>query len=1156
MAIAQDKISELENEVVTLVTLLLSSVADEGESALELDSVTAQVERIARAATDSGMQGLGDVSMLFANCLSKLARSDVELSDELGEKLQAWPNQVMAYLDNPGDLEAAQSLLENLWDPIWHLDLPNDEIDILLDELVEVAKQDVQQSTSEGSAAEPERPEYELIAEWDVNSDDDIPMPEDSAEDENEGVSEADSSFDFDNEQLMSEELSSSIVDEEMVGLLGNEIEQLHELLALSLEHIEQSDDGKIRKDAFDDYMDALERLTAASMAVGLMGLHRFFSCLTANMELIRESDHLTPHQHEILNEWPQRVEHYLNDLSSTEVSEHLVDLICDIRWPKPLNENNADTLVNLLSSVQQGAAPVQDDAPVRPAQAEPDDVSLLVPDDINPELLETLLQELPTNTADFSAAIMSVLNEGNFEGIDQAQRIAHTVKGAANTVGVRGIANVTHHLEDILSALAKAQQLPSKTLGETLLSASDCLESMSESLVSMEPPPSEAQEVLQDILDWANRIDREGVPKDEIEPHPSESRITPQDAATAQQQASTAEAVQAVPMMRVQADVIDDLLRLSGETMILTGQVKERLVNTFRQAQAVAQQNHQIQSVIAELEDMIEMHGVSAPFAEQKATVSEREGDYDFDPLEFEQYNEVHSTIRKLMEMATDSGEMSQGVRGQLSSLNELLEGLRRVNNENQESVLRTRMVPVKTIVPRLQRGVRQASRLTGKDVEMQVIGSETFIDSSILNELVDPLMHILRNSVDHGIESSEIRIARDKPAKGLIVLEILREGSHIVVRCEDDGGGLDFDSIRSTAIARGLISAEMNPSHDELTRLILSPGFSTRHEATQISGRGIGMDVVQNRISEMKGIMQIHTEPGLGSLIELKFPVSLLSTHALLIRARNKVLAVSERGVKQILYAGAGEIRSLGGQMTYYVGDEVYPAQHIEDLLNLPTDRRLDDRNPRPVLLVEDETGEAHAIFVQEVFDSRSLVVKGMGDYVPKIRAIPGATILGDGSIVPVIDMPDLLREPAELGYGIDTGDALQAGPSQSLPLALVVDDSLSARRSMAQFMQDAGFQVRTAIDGFDAASILDKVKPDIMMVDMEMPRMNGVELTSRVRADEKTRDIPVFMITSRSTEKHRQMAMDAGVNVYMTKPYGEDALLEQIEQIMLGN
>jgi chemosensory pili system protein ChpA (sensor histidine kinase/response regulator) len=309
-----------------------------------------------------------------------------------------------------------------------------------------------------------------------------------------------------------------------------------------------------------------------------------------------------------------------------------------------------------------------------------------------------------------------------------------------------------------------------------------------------------------------------------------------------------------------------------------------------------------------------------------------------------------------------------------------------------------------------------------------------------------------------------------------------------------------------------------------------------------------------VHTSVAELGGSLTLSSTKGNGCVIEIRLPVSLLSSNALLVRAGGQVVAITSRGIEQIRHIQDGEIRRFGNELVFQTGEQMIQTSLLDSVLNLsaPTPESLEDH--RAVLIVRSERGE-HAILVKSVMASRDVVVKTLGHYIPKMRGIVGATILGDGSVTPVIDLAELLRTAATAGMdGTATLSATSSRHSRARR-ALVVDDSLSARKSMAQVLTDAGFEVSTARDGMEAVDVLEKSKPDILFVDLEMPRMNGIELTSHVRSRAETSHLPIVMITSRSTEKHRSQAKSAGVNAYLTKPFDADTLLEQAERLMAG-
>lgn len=939
-------------------------------------------------------------------------------------------------------------------------------------------------------------------------------------------------------------------VDGGMLAMLGKEFSRMddqfiEDLAAVVAPRLSAGD----RRVALANYRELLERLAMAAESIGMTALGAVLARLVYSLSAI--ADEIAPDQYELLKQLPGRIAAYLASPSDESASAALVGLLTDTVWRTPVATDAAQLWVKSLVDVEMVQS--EEHQAARQSEASAEDVSLVLPDDINAELLDGLLQELPVQTAAFTAAIERLAaGQGSSKDVERAMRAAHTLKGAANTVGVRGIANLTHHVEDILVALSEADAMPDRALANVLTNAGDCLEAMSEALMGVGSAPELAREVLQEVLDTANRIDREGVSVamatavTGIQGEAAEQAENPMQQARPEMQPQ-------VHVLRVPAPVVDELLRLSGETLISNSQIRERLRVTSQQADGIKLQLQSFQHLVSELEHLVDVRGVAAP--EQDARDKE-----DFDPLEFEHFSELHTVTRRLVEAANDAQQMQAQVNEQLYTLGELLEVQQRLHTDSQHAVIRTRLVPVSSVVSRLQRSVRQTARLLDKQVTLEIKGDNTSIDSNVLNELMDPLMHVLRNAVDHGIEAPAVRTAQGKPVAGNIELSFAREGNTIVVRCKDDGAGLDYAAIKRIAEGKGmLVEPERELSPDELARLILVNGFSTRDDTTQVSGRGVGMNVVYSRVLDMKGTLALNSERGAGLTVELRLPATLLSAHTLVVRHRDKLIAVSSHGVEDIHYVAADQIEQVGSQHVYRAGDTVHTLVKLETLLDLPGDRREKDRLGFPVLLTRTDSGAAKGVLVQEVISDQEVVLKNFGRYVPKITGTVGAVILGDGSVAPVIDLVELLRTPAQRQLrrqvaSANTQAASGAGAEAAGALtALVVDDSLSARRAASTVMQDAGYQVRTAIDGLEAVNILQRFVPNVMLVDMEMPRMNGIELTAHVRDSARTKDVPVIMITSRSTEKHRKMCKEAGVDVYLTKPYNDDVLIEHVERLV---
>lgn len=1098
-----------------LDALIMSLAADEhfaqggDNDAATLQAYAAQLLGFSSCASQLNLHVVADACQAFADVvIMRSAHADPVNETELG-LLQRFPLMLMDAIADAENPEVAASLLDLVYDPAWNR----------------------QEAVSGATYTE---------LQQSGNRDD---VTDEGTE---EGAEDAVDAGGVQTTSVAAQEVSS-----DMLALFAKEFGLMGNMLAEDLAAVVASGDDEQRSLALQNYVEALLRIAATSESIGLTALHQFLSLLAGMVAT--QTQALDAQQVSLLGVLPAKLNAYLSAPKEEIAALELLSLLMDSCWSLTAVMDGNESLfaelinINLIADHQDEAAAV--------IAITAGDVSIQLPDDLNTELFDGLLQELPVQVGNFTSAIEKFSNgAGSMQDIEQAKRAAHTLKGAANTVGIAGIANLTHHLEDLLIALTDKQSLPDNALAELLTEAGDCLEAMGEAVVDGGTAPAQSQQLLQQICDYVSYMHSgEFVARNEAVAVAAPVANTP----APQSSGAVLDLVEpgshaAEPMLRVPAKVVDELLRLAGENVISNAQIQEQLKQTQKQSKAIQKHDILFQKLIADLETLVDVRGMSSP--QKKASISTTDG--DFDPLEFERYSELHTITAQLVEARTDAFEMSSHIDEQLHGLAELLEVQRRLQMENQHAVIRTRLVPVTTIVSRLQRSVRQTCRLLDKQVNLNILGANTNIDSNMLNDLTDPLMHILRNAVDHGIETLASRLAANKPADGLIELSFAREGNSIVVRCKDDGAGLDYAAIRRTALKRKMISAERILSEEELARLILVPGFSTRDSSTQTSGRGIGMDMVHARILEMKGSLNLRSVAGQGLVVELRLPASLLSEHTLMARVAGHMMAISSRRIIDIHYITDAQIDTLADQPVYRVGDAVHKLLKLDSLLGMQDHRKEARSYGYPVLLVSTDTGATCAIQVQELVDGREVVVKKFGRYVPRIQGTIGAVILGDGSVAPVIDLPELLRASTQQYVNVDNAHAglpAQAGSQAAhVRTALVVDDSLSARRATAQIMRDAGYEVRTAIDGLDAVAILDEVLPDVILVDMEMPRMNGLELTSHVRARKLDKRIPIIMITSRSTQKHRQQGDAAGVDAYLVKPFSEDALLQHINRL----
>jgi chemosensory pili system protein ChpA (sensor histidine kinase/response regulator) len=592
----------------------------------------------------------------------------------------------------------------------------------------------------------------------------------------------------------------------------------------------------------------------------------------------------------------------------------------------------------------------------------------------------------------------------------------------------------------------------------------------------------------------------------------------------------------------RIDAELLEELLNAAGEISIyhsrLTQQVSSFEFHVEELEQTVARLREQLRKLEIETEAQI-MHG-------HQDTLVAR----DFDPLELDRYSNIQQLSRALAESASDLGSLKDLLQSLTTEAEGLLVQQSRVTAELQDGLMRTRMVPFDRHVPRLTRLVRQIAKEADKRAELAVEGASGELDRQVLEKMLPPFEHMLRNAVVHGIESSDERQKVDKPATGRITIRLHREGSEMVIDVADDGRGLDVDAIRRKAYELELLQPDSKVTDEEIMELILTPGFTTAGKVTQAAGRGVGMDVVANEVKKLGGSLRISSVTGQGTNFTVRLPFTLAITQALVVRTGEEVYALPLPSVEGVARIPRGELENLLSQSepSYQYGEQTYKFRHLGMYLGGQAAKLPKDEAFIPVILVH--AGEfSAALLTDEMIASREIVVKTIGPQLASIRGISGATILGDGRIVLILDIAALVRTGAPV---VELKKAAPT-PTDDRPLALVVDDSITVRRVTERFLQRNGLRVLTAKDGLDAISVMADSKPDIILLDIEMPRMDGYEFASHVRNDERVADVPIIMVTSRVGDKHRARAIELGVNDYLGKPYQDSELLEAMGRLL---
>ncbi|WP_312935683.1 Hpt domain-containing protein [Pseudomonas sp.] len=750
--------------------------------------------------------------------------------------------------------------------------------------------------------------------------------------------------------------------------------------------------------------------------------------------------------------------------------------------------------------------------------------------------LLEVFLEE----SSDIVESAATALARWQAEPRNTAEaetllRDLHTLKGGARMVQISAIGDLAHELEFLYELLAAGRLPPSAALFSLLQNCHDRLAHMLDA-VRLGQPLHAATALIDYIRNFSSAaLNDSASAAAPTEPPPVEAPAAVHERA-------------AGDMVKVDAELLDELGNLASEHSILRGRIEQQ-VNDGQFALV------EMETTLERMRDQL----LRLDNETQSGILSRHpaEGDAyeDFDPLEMDRHSQLQQLSRALFESASDLLDLKEtlGQRAQLT--HGLLQQQARINSQLQEGLTATLMVPFERLVPRLQRVVRQVASELGKQVELVVGNAEGELDRSVLERMVAPLEHMLRNAVDHGLETGAARRAVGKPEQGTIHLNLLHEGADIVIEMSDDGDGVPLDAVRKKAIKRGLLDPQATLSDHEVLQFILRPGFSTAEKITQISGRGLGMDVVHEEVKQLGGSMSIESSPGKGARFLIRLPFTVSVNRALMVHLGDEQYAIGLNTIEGVVRVPPAELDAcyqLDPPRYTYAGF-TYDLRYLGGLLQGAARPGLLGLSvPLPVLLVHSQE-QSFAIQVDGLSASREIVVKSLGPQFAAVPGLAGATLLGDGRVVLILDLLGQLRgqqrRMARLPSAGRSTAALPGAAAKRSRLVMVVDDSVTVRKVTSRLLERHGMSVLTAKDGVDAMTLLHEHRPDVLLLDIEMPRMDGFEVATRIRADERLQDLPIIMITSRSGQKHRDRAMAIGVNEYLGKPYQESVLLQSI-------
>ncbi|MFC5302213.1 Hpt domain-containing protein [Azospira restricta] len=826
------------------------------------------------------------------------------------------------------------------------------------------------------------------------------------------------------------------------------------------------------------------------------------------------------------------------------EANPQLIDAL-DQLYPPPAALVLGEELIDAAPPAPTPATP---EAPAEPAPAAAAVPGAIVTplagvkDELDEQLLPIFLEE----AFELIGGINEQLRQwraapGDHETLRALHRLFHTLKGSARMAGAMTLGEITHAIESRVEQADKAGSAPPELIDD-VESAFDSVVQIVERLQrgeSLEAPPVAAADASPELAS-AVALAEEAAPA-----LPVTVVEAAGVAAAPSVEAGGEEAAAQKATLRVRADLIDQLVNEAGELSIARARIEGEMVSLKGSLLDLTENVIRLRRQLRDIE-------IQAETQMQSRIAQTDEKHAGFDPLEFDRFTRFQELTRMMAESVNDVATVQQNLLKNLDDANAAILAQARMNRQLQQELMSVRMVPFASQADRLYRIVRQTAKELGKRANLEIRGGQVELDRSVLDKIGAPLEHLLRNAVAHGLEGREARLAAGKTEIGEVTLTLAQEGNEIILSMADDGAGLDFARIRARGIEAGLLAADEEADEGRLIKLIFTPGFSTAAEVSQIAGRGVGMDVVKTEIGALGGRIEVNSLPGKGCTFRLYIPLTLAVTQALLVRAGSHLYAIPSSMIEQVLelketflarIREAGEAEWLGNR---------YPYRFLPHLLG-DTGALPEARRQYWVLLLR-SGAQRVAVQVDELRGNREIVVKNIGPQLARVVGIDGATVLGDGQVVLILN-PVALASRARAAHLPEVAPTALQAPDEhkataaTLPTVMVVDDSLTVRKITGRLLSREGYQVLTAKDGVDALEQMLDIIPDVLLVDIEMPRMDGFDLTRNVRADEKLKDVPIIMITSRTADKHRNYAFEIGVNNYLGKPYQEDELLRLV-------
>jgi chemosensory pili system protein ChpA (sensor histidine kinase/response regulator) len=791
--------------------------------------------------------------------------------------------------------------------------------------------------------------------------------------------------------------------------------------------------------------------------------------------------------------------------------------------------------------------------------------------DEVDEDLLGIFSEEAEDHLPALARGLRSIASEADpRESARELMRRLHTLKGSARMAGAMRLGDVFHRMESQVEAAAQLRPFPSPVAEEL----QGRLDHALAQLVALRQPgaitttpggapvqahaAAVAENLAAGVPGWSTTPG--ALPSAASASAVSSASPTPAPASGPGLLPALAEAAEtggAAALIRVRADVVDRLVDHAGEVSITRSRLETGLVGL---RSGLADLGENIQRLRGQLRE-VEMQA-DAQLQARSDQVAKQSS--NFDPLEFDRYSRLQELTRMLAESVEDVALVQSGMLRGLGSAENDLVNQSRLTRELQQQLMRVRMVPFSSISERLYRVARQTAKELDKRVRLDITGGDTGIDRSLLEQMAGPFEHLVRNAIVHGLEAPLVRAAAGKDETGELRLAVRREGNEVLVTFEDDGRGIDLERVRLRAVEAGLLAAERRPEARELLELIFSPGLSTAAQVTELAGRGVGLDIVREQARSLGGRVTVSSEAGQGSRFTLALPMTLSIMQVVLAHVGERRFALPAAMVEQVR-----RVRSRELGLAIRAGSIAFAgvgAVTLRPLAQLTGGRMPLQPNQQYSLALLRAGEDRLAVCAEDLSANQEVVVKPVGPQLARLPGILGASVLGDGQVVLIMNpLPLIARAPEPPESPEETGTTAEAagggtagGAAAGAALGasvMVVDDSLTVRRVTQRLLERNGLRPVLAKDGIDALREVQEHVPDLMLVDIEMPRMDGYDLVRALRSGEATRAVPIIMITSRTAEKHRRLAFELGVDEYLGKPYREDELMELIRRLLAG-